>query len=152
MKRLTALRHEFVKFIPKELPEGVLYVSIPYATAIHNCACGCGSRVVTPLSPVDWTLIFDGRSVSLDPSIGNWDFPCRSHYWIRNNKVTWLRGFTETEIETVKDRDEHDSSKYYGGGDQVDPKPRPTKAKDRRKPKRKLKAWLDKWFGSNHSD
>jgi len=34
--------------------------------------------VVTPLSPTGWSLIFDGETVSLYPSIGNWNFPCRS--------------------------------------------------------------------------
>jgi hypothetical protein len=52
-----------------------------------KCACGCGKEVVTPLSATDWKLIFDGKTVSLDPSIGNWGFPCRSHYWVRNNRM-----------------------------------------------------------------
>ena len=69
------------------IEEGKIYVSIAYATAVHKCACGCGKEVVTPLSPTDWKLIFDGKTVSLDPSIGNWGFPCRSHYWVRNNRA-----------------------------------------------------------------
>lgn len=87
--RHTSLKHAFVEFMPSELQEGVLYVSIQYATAIHTCACGCGNKVVTPISPGDWQLLFDGNSVSLTPSIGNWQFPCRSHYWITSNKVCW---------------------------------------------------------------
>ena len=59
--------HEFVEFIPEELKEGVLYISINYATASHLCCCGCGNRVVTPITPDDWKLIFDGVSVSLHP-------------------------------------------------------------------------------------
>ena len=70
--RRTSIDHEFVEFIPSELQEAVLYVSIPYATAVHQCACGCGNKVVTPISPVDWQLLFDGETVSLTPSIGNW--------------------------------------------------------------------------------
>ena len=83
MKRELILRHEFVEFIPDKLADGVVYVSIPYATVAHKCCCGCGMEVVTPLSPTDWELIFDGESISLDPSIGNWSFDCKSHYWIR---------------------------------------------------------------------
>jgi hypothetical protein len=89
MKGNLVLAPKFVEFIPRELEANTIYISIPYATAIHNCCCGCGGRVVTPLSPTDWQLIFDGRSVSLKPSIGNWRFQCRSHYWIRNNRVIW---------------------------------------------------------------
>jgi hypothetical protein len=35
-----------------------------------------------PISPADWQLAYDGDTVSLTPSIGNWGFPRRSHYWI----------------------------------------------------------------------
>ena len=59
MKRELVLRHEFVEFIPDKLVDGVIYVSIPYATVAHKCCCGCGMEVVTPLSPTDWELIFD---------------------------------------------------------------------------------------------
>lgn len=85
----TAIKHEFVESFPSQLDEGTLYVSIPYATAAHLCASGCGNKVVTPLSPVDWQLLFDGETVSLTPSVGNWQYPCRSHYWIKNDRVVW---------------------------------------------------------------
>ena len=86
----TRLAHRFVEFIPRELDSNTIYVSISYATAIHNCCCGCGNRVVTPLAPKEWKLIFDGRTISLEPSIGNWRYSCRSHYWITNNRVIWV--------------------------------------------------------------
>ena len=87
MKQDVVLKHEFVEFIPGELKEGTIYVSIRFGTASHLCVCGCGNKVVTPIRPTDWKLIFDGKTISLDPSIGNWSFACQSHYWIRNNKV-----------------------------------------------------------------
>ena len=98
MKAPQALTHEFVEFVPRELRQGVLYVSIPYATVIHMCCCGCGQQVVTPLAPSQWTLSFDGKSISLHPSVGNWNFPCRSHYWIRNNQVLWAKQWTKAQI------------------------------------------------------
>jgi hypothetical protein len=85
MKQPVTFKHEFVQFIPEELQEGTVYVSIRFATVSHLCACGCKTKVVTPLKPTDWKLTFDGKTISLHPSIGNWNFPCRSHYWIRNN-------------------------------------------------------------------
>jgi hypothetical protein len=89
MRKRTRIEHKFVEFLPDKLDPGVLYVSMEYATASHKCCCGCGRDVVTPISPTDWQLIFDGRSVSLKPSIGNWSYPCRSHYWIKGNRVEW---------------------------------------------------------------
>lgn len=58
---------------------------------MHLCACGCRTKVVTPISSTEWRLIYDGESVSLYPSIGNWQFPCQSHYWIRRNEIRWAR-------------------------------------------------------------
>ena len=51
MKRVDRIEHVFVEFVPDELAEATLYISMPYATAVHSCLCGCGQRVVTPLSP-----------------------------------------------------------------------------------------------------
>ena len=65
MTGMQVLTHEFVHFIPEDLAEGVLYVSIPFVTAMHLCCCGCGNEVVTPLNPDGWHLIFDGESVSV---------------------------------------------------------------------------------------
>ena len=61
MTRINSLRHEFVSYIPEALYDGVLYVSIPFATVMHRCCCGCGNEVVTPLDPTDWQMTFDGR-------------------------------------------------------------------------------------------
>ncbi|MGW7824118.1 DUF6527 family protein [Streptomyces puniciscabiei] len=85
----TRLSHTFADHFPDRLQPGVLYVSIPFATAAHLCCCGCGNEVVTPLSPTDWKLTFDGKTISLHPSIGNWNFPCHSHYWIQHNQIRW---------------------------------------------------------------
>lgn len=109
----TSIKYEFVEFIPPELEEGVLYVSIQYATAVHKCACGCGNKVVTPISPVDWQLLYDGDSVSLTPSIGNWEFPCRSHYWIKSNKVSWSGTWTREQIAAGRQREARDYERYF---------------------------------------
>lgn len=98
MRRAT-LTHQFVQHVPDKLEDGVVYVSIEFATAIHKCMCGCGQEVVIVLSPTDWRLIFDGESISLDPSIGNWGFPCRSHYWITRNRVRWAEVWSDEQIE-----------------------------------------------------
>ncbi|MBT2530427.1 hypothetical protein J7E91_35070 [Streptomyces sp. ISL-99] len=100
--RTSRLTHEFVRYIPERLSPGVLYISTEYATAMHLCCCGCGSKVVTPLSPADWQLTFDGESISLHPSIGNWSYPCQSHYWIRRNAVRWAAHWKPEQIAAAR--------------------------------------------------
>ena len=97
---------KFVRSTPGELEDGVIYISIDYSTVIHKCCCGCGNKVVTPLSPNRWSLTYDGKAISLYPSIGNWNFPCKSHYWIRNNEVIWARKLAEKEIRLGREDDE----------------------------------------------
>ncbi|MBT2305490.1 hypothetical protein J7E70_34425 [Variovorax paradoxus] len=114
MARRT-LSHQFVEFIPEQLQEGVLYVSTAYATAAHRCLCGCGREVVTPLSPTDWKLTFNGVTVSLLPSIGNWSFPCRSHYWIEEDRALWCGEMPQKAIDAGRARDRLVKEAYFGG-------------------------------------
>jgi Family of unknown function (DUF6527) len=105
MSRLTSIRPEFVEFVPKELEEGVLYISIPYSTAVHKCACGCGNKIALPVNPAKWRLLWDGSSISLWPSVGNWSYPCRSHYWIEQNRIEWAVPLSMEKIEENRARD-----------------------------------------------
>jgi len=107
------LEHRFVEFIPKELEDNVLYISIRFRTAIHKCACGCGIKTVTPLSPTDWKLTFNGRSVSLSPSIGNGSFPCQSHYWITENVIEWAPRWNKEMIKIGRDESIKDKERYF---------------------------------------
>lgn len=111
MKR-QFLTPQFVEFIPENVEEGSLYISEIYKTAIHKCCCGCGEEVVTPLTPADWQLTLDGTLVSLFPSIGNWSYPCKSHYWIVRNKVEWAARMSPKEIQFVQERDRRDKQQY----------------------------------------
>lgn len=113
--KLSHLTHEFVEYIPEDVKPGTIYVSVTYATATHRCCCGCGREVITPLSPTDWTMSFDGKTVSLDPSIGNWSFPCQSHYWIRRNRVVWARRWSKTDIEEARREDRAAKAAYFDG-------------------------------------
>ncbi|MCT1524727.1 DUF6527 family protein [Sphingobacterium hotanense] len=110
---MMMLQHKFVEFIPEKVEEGILYISIEYCTAIHKCVCGCGNEVVTPLSPTDWRLTFDGKSITLYPSIGNWNFECQSHYWIRNNKIEFAGYWTEREIRLGRKKDLERKTEYF---------------------------------------
>jgi hypothetical protein len=101
----SAYTHEFVEFIPEELDDAVLYVSLEFGTTAHLCMCGCRTKVVAPLAPTGWQAIFDGESVSLKPSIGNWSFPCQSHYWLRDGRVAWAAKWSRAEIDAGRKLD-----------------------------------------------
>lgn len=113
MRGELILRHEFVEYIPDKLEEATIYVSITFATVVHKCCCGCGNDVITPLSPTDWKLTFDGESISLDPSIGNWNFSCQSHYWIKRNRAKWSRQWTQAEVESGRRHDALAKKRYF---------------------------------------
>lgn len=111
--RAHELEPIFVEYIPKAPEIGKLYISERFGTAVHICACGwCGEKVVTPLSPVEWRVSKEGAFISLYPSIGNWNLPCRSHYWIRRNKISWASSLTDAQIRAVQHKDLQDKYDY----------------------------------------
>jgi hypothetical protein len=71
------------------------------------------TRWVTPLSPAEWQLIFDGATVSLSPSVGNWEFLCRSHYGIRRNRVQWAPSWSKARIEAGQSADQRELDAYF---------------------------------------
>lgn len=107
------MKHEFVECIPEILSPETLYISIKFRTAVHQCPCGCRNEVVTPISPAEWEVSFNGESVSLYPSVGNWSLPCRSHYWISKGQIRWARGFSDEEVEMVRIRDQSAKEIFY---------------------------------------
>jgi hypothetical protein len=124
MKPEIVLKPEFVEFIPEQLEERTLYVAAKYRTVVHLCCCGCGRKVVTPLSPTAWKLTFDGVHITLHPSVGNWNLPCKSHYWIERNQVKWAGRWTPGQIEAGRAAEERARAEYYGEDlPQTEPKP-----------------------------
>ena len=104
---------QFVEFIPERLENGVLYISQKYKTAAHKCCCGCGEEVITPLNPTDWKLTVDGKLGTLYPSIGNWGFACRSHYWIRKGLVVWAPPMPQWQIERGRLSDRANKAAHF---------------------------------------
>jgi len=122
---MKMIQHKFVDTIPEHIENDVLYISLEYCTAIHRCACGCGQEVVTPISPTDWELFFNGKAVSLYPSIGNWSFDCQSHYWIKKGRIKWAGKWDEEEIEAGREKDRKTKETYF------DERPPAIKTKDK---------------------
>ena len=105
----------FVEYVPLELEEGFLYISMKYATATHLCACGCKQKVITPISPNAWSLWFDGVSVTLSPSIGNYEQDCYSHYFIRKNRVVWCTHH-RNEVASSSKKNRKNKRKWFKFG------------------------------------
>jgi hypothetical protein len=107
------LQHKFVELMPSILEEGTIYISLEYGTAIHKCVCGCGNKVVTPITPTDWQVTFDGETISLYPSIGNWAFDCKTHYWIIKNTVKYAGKWSDKDIQRGRTEEKNEKKRYY---------------------------------------
>ena len=103
--KILLVKPEFVAYMPDRLEEGFLYISLEFSTVQHLCPCGCGNEIVTPLGRTDWKMICDGISVSLYPSVGSWNLPCRSHYWIWQNAIEEAGPLSKRKIELGRHAD-----------------------------------------------
>ena len=102
-----------VQYMPKELKPQVLYVSEEFEIAAHLCACGCGSKIRTPLGPTEWSFEETDGGPSLNPSVGNWQQPCQSHYWIHRGEIRWADKWTPEQIAAGRRHEEQRRQTYY---------------------------------------
>jgi hypothetical protein len=65
-----------------------------YSWAKFKCPCGCHKNITLSLTPnikPNWDIKFNNdNKVTLSPSINLTDFPCKSHFFIKNNKINWV--------------------------------------------------------------
>ena len=115
--RLQGIQHQFVEFIPEKFEPGTLYISLEYNSANHLCACGCRREVVTIIGPADSSITYNGRGVSISTSIGNSNFPCKSHYWIQDNRVVWESRMTPQLTALSRARDKAAKAREYGNAE-----------------------------------
>jgi len=61
--------------------------------AVLDCPCGCGRRIdlnlVVTRNP-SWSAEFKKGSISLRPSVWLTEDACKSHFFIRHNKIEWV--------------------------------------------------------------
>ncbi|OCZ54233.1 hypothetical protein A7D23_05535 [Dehalobacter sp. TeCB1] len=110
---MAKIKLQRVHYMPKELEQGVLYVSEEFRAAAHLCACGCGAKIRTPLGPTEWSFSETPDGPTLYPSIGNWQQPCQSHYFIRNGQVVWAPKWMPGQIEAGRAAEELRRNAYY---------------------------------------
>lgn len=141
---ISRLEHRFADEIPEKLEPGILYVSMKYATATHSCCCGCGEEVVTPFTPSDWRMEFNGETISLSPSVGSWTLACRSHYIIRDGKVIEAAPWTEEQVDAGRRREKNAKQQHYGRQalPHVNEAPAPPKSAEKENLLQRLKGWL----------
>lgn len=113
MPMMTTIKLARVQYIPKYPEPGILYVSEEFEAAVHLCACGCGAKVSTPLGPTEWSLTETTTGPSLYPSVGNWQFPCKSHYWIFGGEIRWAEEWTPEQIEAGREAEDQRRQRYY---------------------------------------
>lgn len=118
MQKLKKIRLERLLYVPKTLEPGILYVSEEFGAAVHLCACGCGAKVSTPLGPTEWALEESVNGPSLSPSVGSWQLPCRSHYWIREGEIVWSVQWTPDQIDAGRRAEEKRRRMYYDALDE----------------------------------
>ena len=143
MKQALAFKHEFVEFIPERaareddlrldrICDGVAHVRLRLRKQGGHAA---EARRTGSSS-------FDGKTVSLHPSIGNWGFPCRSHYWIRNNKVQWAEQWSQDRIEAGRAYDRRAKEEYFNAAEGA---PQISSSKPETTPARKDAWWKKLW-------
>jgi len=102
-----------VRLVPPVLESGVLYVSEEFEVAGHLCACGCGNKVMVPLGETDWSFEDAHGGPTLRPSIGSWQLPCQSHYWISAGRIRWASKWTPEQIESGRRAEEERRTAYF---------------------------------------
>jgi len=111
--------------MPKVLESGVLYYAEEFGAAAHLCPCGCSHKVQTPVGPSDYSLRVHNGGPTLFPSIGNWQRPCRSHYWIRNGEIIWGEPWSDEEISSGRAAEAARDCAYFERRDRARNRPWP---------------------------
>lgn len=111
--KLEVIALKAVEVMPRQLEVGVLYVSEKYGAAAHLCACGCGSKIRTPLGPTEWVVTQTPCGPSMWPSVGNWQKACQSHYIIKNGRIRWCDKWTPEQIRAGRRKEEKRRNAYY---------------------------------------
>lgn len=146
---MRSLEHRFVQYLPETLDPGILYISLEYVTVSHLCCCGCEEEVVTPLSPIGWRMTFDGETISLWPSIGNWNLQCRSHYIIERGRIVVAAPWSNEQVAAERKRDSKAKAEFFGESMEIPRAPEPVDAGVLQS---KKESWWrqmwQKWLGS----
>ena len=113
MNRASSLTLVACDRFPSNPEPGIFYYSEEFRSSLHLCACGCGYHVVLPIKLAGWALVRTGSSFSLNPSVGNREFACRSHYLLKDGQIVWLAPMSDREAAASRARDADHISRLY---------------------------------------
>jgi hypothetical protein len=90
--RQVTITPVFVEWMPDFYEQGLVYISKEHGCSKHLCLCGCGQMTIMPLDDGTkwWKLVESDKGVSFIGSVGNYAFPCQSHYIITNNVANFV--------------------------------------------------------------
>lgn len=82
----------YVEYLPavSDMAEQKIYISKRFETSGHRCLCGCGLLTILPFDEHGWDLTEKNDKITISPSVGNHQYPCKSHYIIRNNVANFV--------------------------------------------------------------
>ena len=92
-KRKVNIEFKKVETLPflNEMDDNVIYISDKYGISEHKCLCGCGFRVAMPISIREWSYKIDSKKrLSMHPSVGNYQYKCKSHYIIKKGVANFV--------------------------------------------------------------
>ncbi len=90
-------KNQWVNDLPESPEKKTIYIvggrEYPFRVVMGCPNVDCKHLVYLDIDPKanpKWTLIEGKNSkISLSPSVFLTGLPCRSHYWVKNNKVQW---------------------------------------------------------------
>lgn len=89
--------------IPANLDPGIVYHSEEFELAAFLCPCDCGHRVML-LVPDSHSVWNQSGFATISPSVGVFDAPCKSHFFIRSGEVDWLNAFSPAQANSIMQR------------------------------------------------
>ena len=77
--------------IPNILLKETFYITKKYSGISYLCPCNCGVETWIPTGSqkYDWELDIKESKVFISPSVLH-KTPCKSHYYIKENKIVWI--------------------------------------------------------------
>ncbi len=67
----------------------------------------------TPIGPTDWAMEETPAGPTLEPSVGNWQLPCKSHYFIREGRIVWASAWTPEQITAGRQAEKQRHRAYF---------------------------------------
>lgn len=101
------LKVELCSEEPDMLLPGVCYFLADFGTpwaVTFQCPCGCGKPITLNLigrRPVWKASIGEHNRIQLHPSVWR-TTACRSHFWVRNGRIDWVRACPPTHLVNEK--------------------------------------------------